>query len=325
MSVTICIPTYNQADYVEASIRSAVNQAFQPKKIIVSNDCSTDNTAEILDRLEKEIDILEVYHQDKNLGIERNPDTCLRMATTKYVVRLDSDDLLEENYVYELFTALEANPKAGYAHGMVQEIDENGSPLRIRKLFRNIGYIDHDRSLRESISGYKVAANIIMFRRDALEAVDYMNHQMAFAEDYFLSVSIAAAGYGNVYINRVLSSYRVWTDSGNQRMRRKKAEIEGFTKVFVDGIEPAFRERNWLLEPIARKRAVIAIRQANCLNWTIFTDYEKDELELEILKLSDVLSVRMAIKCYRNGMGFIYDVPYELISYLKKGIKNIQV
>ena len=54
MKVSICIPTYNQGLYIEKAIRSAALQTVKPFEIIVYDDCSTDETPQILQRLAKE-------------------------------------------------------------------------------------------------------------------------------------------------------------------------------------------------------------------------------------------------------------------------------
>ncbi|RYH20528.1 MAG: glycosyltransferase family 2 protein, partial [Alcaligenaceae bacterium] len=82
-----------QADYIAATIASVVAQVMQPDEIIVSNDCSTDSTMAVLQRLEMEIPILKVIDQPKNLGMSRNTDFVLRAAKGEIIIKLDSDDL----------------------------------------------------------------------------------------------------------------------------------------------------------------------------------------------------------------------------------------
>ncbi|SEQ51440.1 glycosyltransferase family 2 protein [Neolewinella agarilytica] len=321
--VTICIPTYNQEDYVEKTIRSAASQIPPPCEIIVSNDCSTDGTAAILDNLAKEIEILKVIHQPVNLGVGRNPDTCLRLAESEYVVKLDSDDILLPGYIASLSAALDRNPRAGYAHGAVREIDENGKQIRLRKLYRNKEYQDADTTLRNALSGYRVAANILMFRKEALEAANFVNPTMHFAEDYYLNVSIADAGFGNAYVPEILSEYRVWEDVGNTRNKRKQVEVEGLITVFEERIQPAFQKRGWDISKVASRRAELARRQASALSWSIFSEEEKESLEKAILRLSDAPSVTLAIKCYRNNLGFVYDLRKNMTGFLKSAVKKV--
>ena len=51
MTVSVCIPTYNQEKFIEQAVRSAYNQTFKPVEIVVSDDSSNDNTGFILRKL----------------------------------------------------------------------------------------------------------------------------------------------------------------------------------------------------------------------------------------------------------------------------------
>lgn len=323
MGVTVCIPTYNQENYVEATVRSAAEQRPLPDAIIVSNDASTDGTAAILDRLEREIGILRVIHQPVNLGIGGNVEAVLKMATTEYVVKLDSDDLLLPGFIAELGNALDTFPAAGYAHGQIQEINDLGQPTNLRKLYRTPGYESPEEALRKSVLGYRVAANILMYRREALERVGFVRSDMAFAEDFFLNVAILDAGFGNVYVNKTLAKYRVWSDEGDKRRRRKLVELEGLHRVFREGIIPAFKRRGWPLTAVEHELARFAVTHADSLSWPLFSDAEKQDIEAALLKLSEAPSVRRAIRFYRNGFGWIYQVKNGLARTAKSAVKRV--
>ncbi|MFP9116204.1 glycosyltransferase family 2 protein [Flavobacterium sp. RNTU_13] len=305
--ISVCIPTYNQEAYVEACIRSVMAQTVLPEEIIVSNDCSTDNTKEILDRLAAEISILKVLHQPVNLGMKENTNQCLRHGKEEFILKLDSDDLLLPEYIEKIGGLLSKYKDAGYGHGNVIEIDDDGNENRHRKISRKQEYIDADTSLKETVKGYKVAANIIMFRREALEKVNYITAPTNFAEDFFLSVNIADAGYGNVFVPLTLSKYRVWNDSKNLRVKRKITELQGLYAVFTLAFLPAFQKRNWDLGVLSKARENFALRHASSLQSKVFTEAEKNELETALLNLSDSGKVKRQIAMYKNGFGFIPD------------------
>ncbi|MCH6234036.1 glycosyltransferase family 2 protein [Cognataquiflexum rubidum] len=323
MKVSICIPTYNQALYLEQTIRSCADQTISPFEIIVSDDCSTDNTKDILSRLGDEIPILKIIHQPVNLGMVPNTDSVLRKAKGDYIIKLDSDDYLAPNYLAKLSNLLDKYPKAGYAHAAVQEIDEKGQNRKKRVLMRNTGFITSETALQEALQGYKVSANIIMFRKSALEKVGFINAKTNFAEDFYLSAELASAGFGNVYLNEVLSFYRVWTDAGQVRQRRKLAEIEALRRVFEEVLEPAFKARNWGGGRINKFRASFATRHANSLGWDIYTPYEKEEIAKEILKLSSNFKVKSYVWLYQNGLGGIPGTISSMKSILKGLVKKI--
>lgn len=323
VKVSVCIPTFNQAAYLEQAIRSCVTQTLKPFEIIVYDDHSTDETPTILAELVRQIDCLKVFRQEKNVGISHNVDACLRAAGGDYVVRLDSDDLLAPMYIEKLAGLLTEYPDAAYAHAAVQEINERGVFLRERRLARKTGFQNHTDALKLSTKGFKVAANILIFRKDALEKVGYIVSKVNFAEDYYLVVSLAAAGYGNVYANEVLSYYRVWKDKGKVRQRRKLAEILGYRKLFDELLEPAFRERGWKTAVLERRRADFACRHMDCLAWDIYSAQEKLELKNELNKLSSSMRSKCFEWMYSNGFGNVLSGYERIKVLLKDNIKKI--
>lgn len=323
MKVSVCIPTYNQSQYLAQAVKSAYNQSIKPIEIIVSDDCSTDDTAKILEMLSKEIPVLKTIIQPVNLGIAGNTDNCLRLAQGDFIVRLDSDDYLSPTYLEKLSGLLAKYPKAGYAHAAVQEVNQQGNFLQKRQLARKSGYQDSLVALKSAIKGYRVSANIIMFTKEALVKVNYITNRPNYVEDYHLSASLAAAGFGNVYLNETLAFYRVWVDSGKARLRRKLMEIVGIYKVYQEVLEPAFVERDWSLRGIRKNRTVVASIQADCLSWNVYSNEEKIQLKEALSKLSSSRKAKGIAWLYLNGFGKYLDIYSNFLSNLKSKAKQI--
>lgn len=321
-TISVCICTYNQDVFLEQAIRSVLEQTSRPFEIIVCDDCSTDSTPMILDRLSEEISCLKVIRHSYNLGIAKNVDACLRVASGEFIVRLDSDDYLKPGYIEQLATALLRHPDAGYAHAAVQEVDENGSNLKERKLFRQAGFQSDVEALKEAPKGYKVAANIIMFRKSALKRVNYLSDRPNFGEDYHLATAISAAGYGNIYISDTLACYRVWTDQQKLRTRRKRSEIEGIRRVFDEVIGPAYNARSWTQQALNKRKTHLACSHVNCLGWDVYGNEEKMLLLDELHKLSPAIRVRLFSWLYLNGYGGALDYYNEMKGSLKGILKS---
>lgn len=323
MKVSICIPTYNQAPYIELAIRSAFEQSLKPIEIIVSDDCSTDKTPEILKKLAVEIPVLKIISQPVNIGIAANVDACLRAAKGDYVIRLDSDDQLLPLYTEKLIKMLTGIPNAGYAHAAIQVVDQSGNLLNQRRLFRKTGLMLADEALNEALKGYRVAANLIMFKREALVAIDFLKGRPNFGEDYHMTAEIAAIGYGNIYLDEVLGLYRVWVDVGNVRSKRKLAEINGLRRVYEDVLEPAFKKRGWNLNELSKSRKKLAVRQSDCLSWDIYTPEEKGQLMEELYKLSSAPAVKFFVWVHTRNLGGIFKVYSNLKAAPKAMIKKL--
>ena len=321
MKISVCIPTYNQDNYIELAIKSVLNQTIKIDEIIISNDCSTDNTKNVLDQLASIHPQLIVFHQPVNLGIKSNINFSLKKCTGDFIIRLDSDDLLKSTYAERLSKELVKFPNAGYAHASVQEIDENNKKTKLRILSRNSSFVDGEKAFKNAIHGYQVAANIIMFRKSALEAVGYVNATKNFAEDFYLSASLSSAGFGNVYLNEVLSCYRVWNDEGKVRQKRKLDEIIGLIDVYEKVIEPGFKIRNWSLNKINKARTSKACKQSDCLSWDVFSNTQKDELKEALFQLSSNFKVKICVFLYGHNLNFIIDSKNKILYFIKYNTK----
>ena len=94
---SIIIPAYNVENYVENAIESVKSQTFKDYEIVVVEDCSTDNT---LDVLKKRSDIKLIEHgKNKGLGGARNSG--IQNSEGEYIIFLDADDVLYDNTILE--------------------------------------------------------------------------------------------------------------------------------------------------------------------------------------------------------------------------------
>lgn len=91
--VSVCIPTYNYADYLPMAIESVLGQNFRDFELIIQDDCSNDATVETVQRyLTDERVVFEV--NEKNLGLAGNWNRCLAKARGEYIKFVFADDLL---------------------------------------------------------------------------------------------------------------------------------------------------------------------------------------------------------------------------------------
>lgn len=97
--VSVIIPCYNYAAYVEEAIQSAINQTYKNIELIVINDGSTDNSDEIITKLQKKYNF--IYHKQKNQGIVATRNKGISLAKGEYLVQLDADDWLDKTYIEE--------------------------------------------------------------------------------------------------------------------------------------------------------------------------------------------------------------------------------
>ena len=90
ITVSVIIPAYNCAEFIETAIDSVLIQNV-PLEIIVINDCSTDHLEEVLERYSSDIRI-RILNNEKNLGVAQSRNKGVAAARGKYVAFLDADD-----------------------------------------------------------------------------------------------------------------------------------------------------------------------------------------------------------------------------------------
>jgi glycosyltransferase involved in cell wall biosynthesis len=265
VTIDICIPTYNQARYVAGAVRGALAQVGVEPQVWVSDDASTDETAKVLEAFGG-LTNTHCHRHARNGGIAFNAGWVMAQAGSEFIVRLDSDDVLHPDYCEKLAGLLAAHPKAGVAHCAVREIDAEGRGGRVRRLARKTGFQLAEEALRQAKDGYRVAANVCMFRKKALDSLSCVYPEgLNFAEDWDLFARLADAGWGNVYSAGVLADYRVWADQGGVREKRKAAEIAGIRHVLGKTLATAWQRRGWNAEQLDEACWRFAVAQAESL------------------------------------------------------------
>jgi GT2 family glycosyltransferase len=321
-TVTVCIPTYNQSAYLAGAVRSALRQTVAPTAVIVGDDASTDDTPRVMAEL-MAADPRVAYHRNPvNLGIAGNNTSLMRLATSEFVLRLDSDDELEPGYIAALLPVMQANPRAGYGHAAVQRVDAAGQPLSQVFLNRRPGFQPADEALRAAVSGYRVAANIVIYRREALVEMNYFEGRPDYVEDQDLAARMAAAGWGNVYADQMLSRYRVWTDAAGTRSRRKHVELRGYIRLYDEVFTPAFTQRGWPDAPLVRRRHQLALEHSNyCFFWKHDKPYHAQLVAL-LRELGDGPALKAKMLLLHAGAAPAFEWFYKFRGRCKLTVKR---
>jgi len=127
--VTIGMPVFNDKIFLEESLKSILGQTFADFQLIISDDCSTDGSAEICMHYAAMDPRATYIRQPRNLGISRNMEFLLAQATTTYFMWAGDDDVYDPRFIEKHVKGLDKNPDAVSAFGGVALIDEQGSVL----------------------------------------------------------------------------------------------------------------------------------------------------------------------------------------------------
>lgn len=101
-AISVIVPVYNVEQYLERCVNSILGQTFSEFEIILVDDCSPDSSPLICDELAKKDNRIKVEHLPKNLGLSGARNQGLKIAKGEYVVLIDSDDWVQNNYLQVL-------------------------------------------------------------------------------------------------------------------------------------------------------------------------------------------------------------------------------
>jgi glycosyltransferase involved in cell wall biosynthesis len=196
--VSVVIPCYKQAHFLSEAIESVLRQTYPAVEIIVVDDGSPDDTAEVASRYQR----IRCIRQE-NQGIAGARNMGYRTSTGAYLIFLDADDRLTPTAVETHLRCFSDHPDAGFVVGDIDHIAADGSylgsprwPLLEADYYEQLLRVNH------------VANTIaVMFRRDTVETAGAFKSFFTPAEDYELLLS-AARSFPSAHHRDVVALYR---------------------------------------------------------------------------------------------------------------------
>jgi glycosyltransferase involved in cell wall biosynthesis len=127
--VSIGLPVYNGADYVEEAIASVLCQTFEDLELVVCDNASTDRTADICRAAEAADRRVRYLRNDRNLGAAPNYNRVWAATSGEYFKWIAHDDRIKPRYIAMTLAALEAEPAAVLCNTVIDHIDAAGEHL----------------------------------------------------------------------------------------------------------------------------------------------------------------------------------------------------
>ena len=195
--VTIYIPAYNVAEYIEKAVDSALAQTYENIEVCVHNDGSTDNTLATLKRKYRRHPKVHIG-SGANTGISGASNQAISAGRGELILQLDGDDVIEPNAVEVLVNAIRHGHVCAY--GNFRRIDPEGNHI-------DDGWEEPVYS-RQRLLRSMIVHHPRLFRRDAWEAVGRHNESLTNAVDYDLFLKLSEVGTMH-HVRQHLYSYRI--------------------------------------------------------------------------------------------------------------------
>jgi len=226
-SVDIIICSYNDKKLTVKCIDSLQTLSYPNFQIILVDDCSTDDSVNFF---RGKYPTITIVKNKKNLGPAKTRNVGIEVSKAKYVVTMDNDAILSQNWLTKMITIMESDKEIGQAVGKIlfadnfKKIAAAGGSMRFRGKGYDIGFgeLDADRKYNKIRCVLYACTASSIIRRKALNKVGgFCSLYYHGYEDTDLSLLLNIAGYKVMYYPKIIS-YHELSQTVNQTIGKKR-------------------------------------------------------------------------------------------------------
>ena len=200
--VSVIIPNYNHSKFLPQRIESVLNQTYQDFELILLDDCSPDNSCEILESYRTNSKVSHIVFNTKNSGSTfKQWEKGIGLTTGDYIWLAESDDYCEPNFLSDLVSILDSHPNVGIAYSQSRSVDQHNKPLnswiKQTDIFSpNIWNSSFIADGNVAITNFLIHRNIIpnasavVFRKSVYKSTSGIDTSMALNGDWLLWVKM---------------------------------------------------------------------------------------------------------------------------------------
>ncbi|MCH4826787.1 glycosyltransferase family 2 protein [Planococcus halocryophilus] len=191
--VSVLIPVYNVENYIVEAVESILNQTYKNIEIIAVDDCSNDNTYELLHELQKRDNRIKIYKNSENMKIVETLNFAFRQSQGEYICRMDGDDISDLERIEKKLHFLKENPEFSLVGCSVKSIDENGFEFKTKTM------PSKQKLIMKTLKWANPVFHIWLAKREVYEKLNgYRN--IPYVEDYDFLLRMTSLGlkYTNI-------------------------------------------------------------------------------------------------------------------------------
>lgn len=230
-TVSIFLPTYNEAEFIEKKLENLISQTYQPIEILVY-DCSTDATPALVEEYKRKFPIINLIRQPVRMGMARTLNQAFKDARGDIFIKTDCDSLAISKDCIREIVANFADDRVGGATGIC--IADRGVERYFREFMTAIQIAETN--IDSTIIAH--ASSVLAFRSSLLEPVDVFS----MADDTEEFVKIRKKGYKTVVDNSVVSKEEV-PDEFRKRRLQKDRRSQGIIRVLLQNTSMLFNSK----------------------------------------------------------------------------------
>lgn len=229
-TLTVVVPNFNHADYLENQLQLILEQTLNPIEIIVIDDGSTDNSVEIVKGFIGKNKLVRLICNEHNKGVNFSVNRAIEAASGEYVCCCPADDKVLPGFFEKSITLLSQHPEAGLCCSQPAFLDDATGKLEKYVAWRKLGNQPRYIPVEELIKivgpdGLWIAGITCVFKRNLfLESGKYIA-KLRWHSDWFIW-HVIAFRYGVCYIPETLAAIRTLPNSYSSVQQRGQAQLE---------------------------------------------------------------------------------------------------
>jgi glycosyltransferase involved in cell wall biosynthesis len=212
--ISVCLPTYNRAQYLRETIVSMLAQTATDFELIVADNCSTDSTTEVVAAFQDPR--IRYVRNQENIGHYRNMDRVLALARGAYVCIIHDDDVYAPEFLARESEMLDRHQTVGMVHCAVYVVSPDRQRLRVHRVSRHTRIAPGMSEFIQYLGGHDVCCSTVMCRRDVWVRAGRFEHRLMCA--YWLMWLTIALQTDIAYIATPLVDMRVHDSSMTSTM-----------------------------------------------------------------------------------------------------------
>lgn len=207
------MPCYNAGKYVSEAIESVLGQTYQDIELIITDDCSSDESLEIINNYKCLDDRIRIIAHSNNVGVSRSRNEAMALSTGEFIAFCDADDIWEKDKLKIQCEFFRFDESCSIIHSDSLIIDERGAVTgeRFSNRFNTgeklSGNVFQNLCLRNFIN-----TPTVIFRKKCINDAGLFDEEFKYLEDWLYWIKLAVK-YKFLYINEPLARYRMHSQS----------------------------------------------------------------------------------------------------------------
>lgn len=331
--ISIIIPVYNASEYIRTCLDSVVNQTFRDIEIICIDDCSTDDSLQILEEYAKNDERFVIRRNNKNRSIGYTRNSGIKLAKGDYIMFLDCDDWLELEACKLCYKKISKNKNEFVLFAYNKFFQETGEVKKVKSMIKPFKeHIEERKIVLDDLAENFIHSSFLwclICKRKFIHQNKIFSYPSRNFEDHLFFNDLILYAKTTSVIKKALINHRVYNESATRTYYSQDKDILNVKRLIFKHLKKVNPSKN-------KKIAIYAYTINNVLHWLdkyseMFPEVH-DKFYKSIRKIFDLMDEsyvdenvksRLSEENYQRYKAVINDERYDsLIKKIKKVFKN---